>query len=264
METAKKQSDLRPLEYLRSLLGIVIFFLVFLAATPLIFLLLLLSAGRATNFIIREVGPLMMRPVFAVLGIDFRIIRHAPPPDRPVVYIVNHSSTVDLLTIIALGLPRVRFVAKWELQYNPIFFIVGRLTGQVFIKRRDSEKAVATLKKAYKRIREHRLSLLLAPEGSRKHPGVIGPFKKGPFRTAMDLEYPIVPIYFEGNRELSVGGSLLARSGRARAHIHPAVDTARWTLENYEEKISRLRKRYLEWAGVEKDLAPEHARRGIL
>lgn len=58
MEKAMKQSDLRPLEYLRSLLGIVTFFLVFLAATPFIFLLLLLSAGRATNFIIREVGPL--------------------------------------------------------------------------------------------------------------------------------------------------------------------------------------------------------------
>lgn len=258
------QPELRPPEYLRSLLGILTFLGVFLLATPLIFLMLLLSAGRATNFIIRRVGPLMMKPVFAVLGIDFRIRRHAPPPRRPVVYIINHCSTVDLLTIIALGLPRVRFVAKWELQYNPIFFIVGRLTGQVFIKRQHTDKAVATLQKAYERVRKQELSLLMAPEGSRKHPGVIGPFKKGPFRTAMALGYPIVPIYFEGNRQLSVGGSLLARPGVATAHFHEPMETSGWDLDNYEEKIRRVRRMYLEWAGVEEDIPPGRAGRGIV
>lgn len=259
------QPDLTPLEYLRSLLGILTFLCVFLLALPVIMVLVLFSLGRATNFIIRVIGPLMMKPVFAVTGITFRINRHAPPPQEPVVYIINHSSTVDLLTIIALGLPRVRFVAKWELQYNPIFFLVGRLTGQVFIKRGNSEQAVATLQKTYERVRRDRLSLMLAPEGSRKHPGVIGPFKKGPFRTAMGLGYSIVPIYFEGNRELSVGGSLLTRSGEAVAHFHPPIDTSDWTLENYERKIHEVRRRYLLWAGVEEDITPEeHGDRGIL
>ncbi|MDZ7773001.1 MAG: lysophospholipid acyltransferase family protein [Balneolaceae bacterium] len=257
--------DLQPLEYLRSLLGILTFLAVFLLALPVIMTLVLLTLGKATNFVIRTIGPLMMKPVFAVTGITFRINRHAPPPQEPVVYIVNHSSTVDLLTLIALGLPRVRFVAKWELQYNPIFLVVGRLTGQVFIRRGDSDQAVATLQKAYRRVHRDRLSLLMAPEGSRKHPGVIGPFKKGPFRTAMDLGYSIVPIYFEGNRELSVGGSLLVRSGEAVAHFYPPIDTGDWTLDNYEHKIHEVRRKYLLWAGVEEDISPdEYGDRGIL
>lgn len=240
-------------EYLRSILGIATFFLVFLIATPVILLLLVISFGKLTNFIVEQIAPLMMKPVFAVSGIDFSIRLHADEIAYPAVFIINHSSTIDILTILALGLPRVRFVAKWELQYNPFFFLLGRLTGQVFIKRQDSERAVATLQKVYDRIKRNNLSVLLAPEGSRKHPGIIGPFKKGPFRMAMDLGYPIVPIYFEGNRELSMGGSILSKSGKTVAHIHPPIDTSKWTLNKLEEHIAEVRQLYLEQAGVEDD-----------
>lgn len=247
------RSELTLWNIVRSLFGILVFFLVFLIATPLIVLLLLVSFGRLTNFLMEHVGPLMMKPVFAASGIRFNIQQHGKPVNRPAVYLVNHSSTVDLLTIIALGLPRIRFVAKWELQYNPLFFIVGRLTGQVFIKRHDREKAISTLQKSYQRIKEKQLSVLLAPEGSRKHPGIIGPFKKGPFHMAVDLNYPIVPIYFEGNRELSAGGSLFTKPGEATAHIHSPIDTSEWDKDELEQHIIKIRRYYLEWAGIGKD-----------
>ncbi|MDX1638172.1 MAG: lysophospholipid acyltransferase family protein [Balneolaceae bacterium] len=251
------RSELTIWNILRSVLGMLVFFVVFLIATPFIVLMLLLSFGKLTNFLMERVGPLMMKPVFAASGIRFRIKQHGQSIERPAVYLVNHSSTVDLLTIIALGLPRIRFVAKWELQYNPLFFIIGRLTGQVFIKRQDTEKAVQTLKKAYRRIKEKNLSVLLAPEGSRKHPGIIGPFKKGPFHMALDLDYPIVPIYFEGNRELSAGGSLLTKSGSVTAHIYQPIDTSEWKRSNLEAHIKTVRNRYLKWAGVqEHDVSP--------
>ncbi|MDR8392000.1 1-acyl-sn-glycerol-3-phosphate acyltransferase [Aliifodinibius sp. S!AR15-10] len=247
------RSELTFGDTVRSLAGIIVFFIVFLVATPVIVLLLVVSFGRLTNFLMEQVGPLMMKPVFVVSGIDFKIQQHSEPINRPAVYLVNHSSTVDLLTIIALGLPRVRFVAKWELQYNPLFFIVGRGTGQIFIKRQDSEKAVNTLQKAYRRIKKRELSILMAPEGSRKHPGIIGPFKKGPFHMAVDLGYPIVPIYFEGNRELSAGGSLFTKSGKVTAHIHPAIYTSEWSKKSLDQHIIDVRSLYLEWAEVEND-----------
>ncbi|MDZ7694911.1 MAG: lysophospholipid acyltransferase family protein [Balneolaceae bacterium] len=251
-----ERSELTLWDVTRSLFSILIFFIIFLIATPFIVLMLVISLGRLTNFLMEKVAPLMMKPVFWASGIDFKIQRHGPPIDRPAVYLVNHSSTIDLLTIITLGLPRIRFVAKWELQYNPLFFIVGRGTGQVFIKRQDSKKAVQTLQKSYLRIKRNRLSILMAPEGSRKHPGIIGPFKKGPFHLAIDLGYPIVPIYFEGNRELSAGGSLFSKSGTVTAHIHQAIDTSNWSKENLELHIKSVRNRYLKWAGVEQDEVP--------
>lgn len=240
-------------EYIRSALSILLFFILLIVFTPIILLLLILSLGKMTNFVVEKIAPAVAIPVLKVAGIDFRIKKHADPIPAPAVYIINHSSTLDILTILALGLPRVRFVAKWQLQYNPIFFILGRLTGQVFIRREKSEKAIQTLKKNVTRIRKNNLSVMLAPEGSRKHPGVIGPFKKGPFRMAMDLQYPIVPIYFEGNRDLSAEDFLITKSGTCTAHIHPAVDTLDWKIENIDNHISDVRNRYLEWAGVKKD-----------
>lgn len=237
-------------EYLRSILGIITFFILLVLATPVILLLLILSFGELSNLVVEHIAPLIAKPALYVIGIDFSVRVHDPKITFPAVFIINHSSTIDILTILALGLPRVRFVAKWELQYNPLFFLLGRLTGQVFIKRQKSDKAVAALQKAYDRIKRKELSVLLAPEGSRKHPGIIGPFKKGPFRMAMDLSYPIVPIYFEGNRDLSKGGSLLAKSGKATAHVHPPIDTSDWSLDNLEQHIEEVRSMYLNWAGV--------------
>lgn len=245
--------QLTPGEYFRSILGIITFFVLLLLATPVILLLLILSFGELSNLVVERIAPLIAKPALYVIGIDFSVKVHDPEITFPAVFIINHSSTLDLLTILALGLPRVRFVAKWELQYNPLFFLLGRLTGQVFIKRQQSEKAVETLQKAYERIKRRKLSVLLAPEGSRKHPGIIGPFKKGPFRMAMDLNYPIVPVYFDGNRDLSKGGSLLAKSGKAVAHIHPPIDTTGWTLENLEQHMDEVRNKYLDWAGVSND-----------
>lgn len=244
-------TSLTLIEYIRSVLAIVVFFIMFAISTPLIAILLILSFGKATNFIVENFGPFIAYPVLWTLGIKFNVIQHGEPVNPPVIYTINHSSTLDLVTMIALGLPHIRFVAKWELQYNPLFFIVGRLTGQVFIQRKKSEKAIKRLQKAYDRLKTDHLSIMVAPEGSRKHPGIIGPFKKGAFHMAIDLGFPIVPIYFDGNQELSLGGSLLSKSGTINAHIHPPVDTSDWKRETLDDHIAEVRAMYLEWAGVE-------------
>lgn len=248
-----------PEQYIRTVLSVVVFFLLLLIITPLVVLLLILSFGRLTNFIVENIAPLLAYPVFLILGIRFSVQKHIDPIPAPAVYISNHSSTLDLFTILALGLPRVRFIAKWELQYNPLFFILGRLTGQVFIKRQNSKEAVATLQESYRRVKRKNLSIFAAPEGSRKHEGIIGPFKKGPFRTAMDLGYPIVPVYFEGNQRLSNGGSMFTKKGACTAHIHPPIDTSEWTLGNLESKIEEVRSLYLHWAAADFGIPVEEA-----
>ena len=247
---SQSAEKLTVLEFIRSILGILVFFLLLLLFTPVILLLLIFSLARLSSFVVEKIAPLIVKPVFPIIGIRFRIDKKVDPIPYPAVFIINHSSTLDILTILALGLPRVRFVAKWQLQYNPIFFLLGRLTGQVFIRREKSDKAVATLQKNVARLKRNELSVMLAPEGSRKHPGVIGPFKKGPFRMAIDLGYPIIPIYFDGNRELSSGGFLLTRSGTVTATIHPPIPTDHWTVDRLDEHIQSVRQLYLNWAGV--------------
>ena len=240
-------------DYLRSIAAIFVFFVIFLLATLPLLILLLISWGKASNFIIEYIAPMMVRPVFWISGIHFDVQIHTNKITSPAVFIINHSSTLDVLTLLALGLPKVRFVAKWQFQYNPIFLLLGRLTGQIFIRRRNSEKAIAQLQKTYQRVQQQDLSIMMAPEGSRSHPGVIGSFKKGPFRMAMDLNYPIVPIYFEGNQELSKGGTLITKSGTLTAHIHEPIDVSDWNLDNLADNITAVRAQYLQWAHVEND-----------
>jgi len=246
-----------PEQYFRSILSIIVFFTLLILVTPVVLLLLLLSFGTLTNFIIEKVAPLLAYPVFFIVGINFSIKKHVDPVPAPAVFISNHSSTLDLFCILALGLPRARFIAKWELQYNPLFFILGRLTGQVFIKRQNTKEAVETLQNSYDRVKKKNLSIFAAPEGSRKHKGIIGEFKKGPFRTAMSLGYPLVPIYFEGNQKLSTGGSMVTRKGNCTAHIHPPIPTDNWTLQNLEGKIAEVRSRYISWAAEDLEMAEE-------
>ena len=238
------------MKYFRAAFNVFFAFLLFAIAVPLVLLMIILSFGMLRNVAIQHIGGFIGRTVLKTAGIDFEIKQIGEPINRPAVYLINHSATIDLFVIIGLGLSRIRFVAKYELLYNPIFFLLGRLTDQIFIKRQDTKKAVAILQKAYKKIRIHNLSVLFAPEGSRKHEGVIGPFKKGAFRMAIDLNYPIVPIYISGAQELNVEKSLISKSGNVVATIHPPIDTGSWDLETLDDHIAEVRQMYLRWAGL--------------
>ena len=249
--------SLTIVEYIRSIFGMIAFMLVLLIASVLVTIITLITFGFATNWIVRTFPRPMAFPVLFLLGITYELKDLRKNKDQPAIFVFNHSSTLDIPAFLALGLKKFRVVAKWELQYIPFFFIIGRLTGQVFIKRHDRAHAIERLNKTYDRLRKEKLSLVVAPEGSRKHEGRIGPFKKGAFRMAIDLGYPIVPIFFDGNDQLSLGGSLMAKSGKITATIHPAIDTSSWSLDTLDDHIAEVRSLYLKWAEVnETKLAP--------
>ncbi len=244
------QTTLTFFEYVRSIITMIVFMLILLLVSILVTIIVLLTIGKATNWIVKTFPKYMGKPIFFLLGIDYQLNDLRKDTSKPVIFIFNHCSTLDIPAVLMLALERFRIVIKWELQYIPFFFIIGRLTGQVFIKRSDKQHAISTLQKTYDRLRKNNLNLILAPEGSRKHEGKIGPFKKGAFRMAIDLGYPIVPIYFDGNDRLSKGGSLMAKKGTITATIHPQIDTSDWKVETIKEHIEEVRNMYLDWAGV--------------
>lgn len=205
-----------------------------------------LTFGTTQNLIFEKIYAPTARLVLLINGVRLAI-RGIASGGRPVVYIVNHSSTLDLFIIAGLGLPNTRYVAKYEFLYNPVFLILGKATGQIFIKRHEKEKAIGTLQREYKKIQKCGYSLLVAPEGTRKHEGIIGPFKKGAFRIALDLGYPILPIHIKGARDLCPGGSLVVRPGTVQVTFHEPIDTATWSLDTLDQHIESLRNRYLAW-----------------
>ena len=244
--------------YFRSILGILLFTALFSLLIPIVSIIVVISLGKLTDWVLEKVAPLLARFILWILGIKYRIKYQQTKLEdgtiltgnvhTPAIYIVNHASTLDILTILALAIQRVRFVAKWEMQYFPFFFLLGRLTGQIFIKRGDREKAIQTLQKNYDKVQKHHRSILIAPEGTRKHEMPIGPFKKGAFRMALDLSYPIVPIYFEGTTELNEGGSLFTKAGSITAHVFSPISTDRWKEATLEKNIEDIHSKYLQWS----------------
>ncbi|MEX0779639.1 MAG: lysophospholipid acyltransferase family protein [Balneolales bacterium] len=234
----------------RCMLTVTWFLFSLLLSSLVLTIVMILTLGKAQNFMVKYIGLFVGRTGLTIAGI--KLVVHNPNslPDRPVMYIFNHSSTLDLFVLLSLGLHNVRFVAKREFQLNPFFFILGNLTGQIFIPRDKSQRSVQILKKACDRIKKKKLSMVMGPEGSRKHPGVIGPFKKGAFYLACDLSYPIVPLYFENASELCQGRSLITKKGTVNAYIHPAIETASWNRDEVAHHVKQIRNQYLKWANV--------------
>jgi 1-acyl-sn-glycerol-3-phosphate acyltransferase len=211
----------------------------------LLALMSILTLGMAKNFIIHTFSRGIGHLVLFFAGV--KVIFDGAPINRPAIYISNHSSTLDIFLIMTLGIPKVRYVAKYELLYNPLFAVMGGLTGQIFIKRQDTERAVATLNRAYEKIRRQGLSLFVAPEGTRQETGKIGHFKKGAFRMAIDLQYPIVPVHFAGARQLCPGKTLKVQPGTVTIRFYLPIDTGAWTLENLDAQIVKIRGDYVRW-----------------
>jgi 1-acyl-sn-glycerol-3-phosphate acyltransferase len=206
-----------------------------------------LTLGQAKSWITYHAGRVIGYTVLWFAGVKLKLEQIGERVREPAVYISNHSSTLDIFIIVALGLPRVRFVAKYELLYNPLFAVLGLLTGQIFIKRQDSAQAISVLNRAYERIRRQRLSLFVAPEGTRITGGQIGPFKKGAFRMAVDLKYPVVPIHFAGARRLCPGKTFVVNPGTVYARFYAPIDTSTWTPENLDAHVEKIRGEYVRW-----------------
>lgn len=240
-------------EYLRSVI-IAAWFIIALTLCMIILVpALIISFGRLRNHMIKYLGYFLGRTVLWVAGINFKIEYIGPKPKDPAVFIMNHSSTLDLFILLALQLPNIRFVAKKEFLYNPLFFVTGKLTDHIFIDRKDSKKSIQTLNKAIEKIKSQNLSVFFAPEGTRKHKGVIGIFHSGAFYMAHDLNYPVVPIYVEGARELCPGNSLLTRKGAITAYIYPPVHINDRERAKMPAVAKEMRSRYMEWAGIKNE-----------
>ena len=167
----------------------------------------------------------------------------------PAIYIVNHASTLDILTILALGHSTSSFCCKMGDAIFSVLFPIGRLTGQIFIKRGNREKAIQTLQKNYEKVQQHHRSILIAPEGTRKHVMPIGPFKKGAFQDGTRLKLPHSPHLLSGNYRIKhEGGSLFTKTGSITAHVFSPISTDSWTESTLEKNIEDIRNKYLQWS----------------
>ncbi len=145
------------------------------------------------------------------------------PARSPCIYVVNHASYLDVFVLTAALPHPLSFIAKQELQANPLLRrALGRLKTQ-YVNRQEREQSLADVQQAIGAIREGR-SLLFFAEGTLQNSPGLMPFKMGAFITAAATGVPIIPIAIRGTRSILRGSSWYAYQGAISLVIGDPVD----------------------------------------
>jgi putative phosphoserine phosphatase/1-acylglycerol-3-phosphate O-acyltransferase len=204
--------------------------------------LLTRNRRRGVNFFTSNFSQLLL----ATAGVHLNVIgKENLTAQRPAVFIFNHRNQVD--PVIAGALVRDNWVGvgKKELEKDPIMGTLGKLLDGVFIDRDDPVAAVETMHTVEDRAKNG-LSIVIAPEGTRLDTTEVGPFKKGPFRIAMAVGIPIVPIVIRNAEIVAARNSSTINPGTVDVAVFPPIPAGDWTLETLPERIAEVRQLYLD------------------
>jgi putative phosphoserine phosphatase/1-acylglycerol-3-phosphate O-acyltransferase len=164
---------------------------------------------------------------------------------RPAVFVFNHQSQLDVALLGSLLRRDFTGVAKKELQKDPTFAAMGWLADVAYVDRSDAQAAREALAPAIDSLRGGK-SLVIAPEGTRSPTAKLLPFKKGAFHLAMQAGVPMVPIVLRNAGEMMPAHSLLIAPGTVQVAVLPPVSTARWTANNLNRQVTRVRQMFLD------------------
>jgi 1-acyl-sn-glycerol-3-phosphate acyltransferase len=196
-----------------------------------------LYAGIATN---------LCRAILWLFGVRIRLHNEGGFPRTQTVYISNHSSSLDLFLLVALGLPNCRFFLSGFLRKLVPLGIISWMMGTFFTVPQDfPEERRRIFTRAGQTLKRTGESVYLSPEGGRITDGTIGHFNKGAFHLATVLRVPIVPMYFRIPAEIDPGLGLDARPGTVDIYILPPIYTTEWSEADVVENKERVREVFI-------------------
>jgi len=249
VNTATIDMPLREFRHRVRLLAQVLASLFVMTAGAFVMLVVAILTGfRLRRFYSERMAAALGRILLAIFGVRFVVYRDGSWPNGQVVYISNHTSTIDMFVLIALGLPNARFFLSGFLRKLIPLGIIGYLIGIFWTvpqERPDDRRRI--FQRASRVLTDSGESVYLSPEGERITTGHIGPFNKGAFHLATALRAPIVPLFIRIPRAIDPGKGLGARPGTVHVHVRPAIDTSEWCVDDLERNRDRIRTYYEHW-----------------
>ena len=150
------------------------------------------------------------------------------------VFMVNHQSNIDIPILVqSLVRFQLRWIAKKELLWVPLFGWAMWATKHITVDRSDPLDAVKSLERAKERLASG-ISIVVFPEGTRSRDGHLLPFKKGGFLLAAKTRTKIVPVTIVGSAGLLPAGAWRLRPGIIEVFVDGPIAT-----ETY--RIGKLR-----------------------
>lgn len=193
-----------------------------------------------------------------LLGIRL-IHKNAPPltEQQPAIYVLNHQDVLDIF-IYTHMLPRnIAILGKSSLRFVPIFGLAYWLAGNIFINRKNKEKAWDTMQRVAATIQQRGCSVYMFPEGTRSKGRGLLPFKMGAFNLAVQSGLPIVPIVFSSTHKnislkrwrgnLAIGQFLdpIATEGLTEQDVKPLMEQVRSTMlhaiDQLDQEVAALK-----------------------
>jgi len=159
---------------------------------------------------------------------------------RPAIYVVNHTSILDLFIVLRLFPSDTVGIAKKEIVRYPFFGQMYLLSGHLRLDRGRQGAAIASLKELGNFVGAQGLSIAIAPEGTRARDGRLQPFKKGMVHLAVQTGLPIVPIIIRGAHRVWLADTLTLRSEPVSVDVLPAVETRHWTAEDTDGALDEI------------------------
>lgn len=191
-----------------------------------------LTLGLFSNWLTPALLRVFGRSILWIQGVELKVegLEHLATPAMRVATF-NHTSLLDAMIIPVLNPTGGVSAIKREVLCIPFVGVAAWLMGFLLIDRGRSERAKRLLDRAARRMKDERLTVFIAPEGTRSPDGQLMEFKRGAFHLALVSGAPIVPIVIRGAFELRPRGRAVTAAGVVRVRILPPIDTAGLTAE---------------------------------
>ena len=160
-------------------------------------------------------------------------------------FIPNHESALDIPLVFASIPMHVVSVAKIELSRIPFFGWSMIAGGHFFVDRSNHKKAMRSIEKARISMKKNPRSVFLFPEGTRSHDGMVGRFKKGGLKLAIDLGVPIVPVGIVGTNQFQSNLKKGCNIGELELNIGKPIQTKKIKEKELLSFVEELRKKVI-------------------
>jgi 1-acyl-sn-glycerol-3-phosphate acyltransferase len=144
-------------------------------------------------------------------------------PEKTYVFVSNHSSQYDIVTLQKSIPNRMAMIFKKELAKIPFFGWQLYLGPYVMIDRQNMERALKSIEEAKLKMEKQNISIVVFAEGTRSKTGEVQPFKRGAFRLATKVGYPIVPVSIGGSNKIMPKGTFKLKSGTIKVHFDKPI-----------------------------------------
>lgn len=202
------------------------------------FALLFAPRGRASHWVVRHIWVAGLLGFFRVKVIVTGLENFER--DRPYVFVSNHQSHFDILTIFHSTPTNLRFIGKKSLFYIPFFGWYLALAGYIPLDRSNRDRAIRSHDKAAEKIKKG-VPIVSFPGGSRTPDGNVLPFKKGAFMLALKAGVPIVPISITGSIKVLPRASISIQPGTIWIHYAQPIDVSGYSVDDRDRLMADVR-----------------------